>query len=34
MQDKLLVMTEQQSQNFLLKVDPLYYSEQQVCHSR
>ena len=23
MRDKLLVMTEQQSQNFLLKVDPL-----------
>ena len=35
MRDKLWVMTEQQSQNLLLKVRPaLYYSEQQVYHSR
>ena len=35
MRDKLRVMTEQQSQNLLLKVQPaLYYSEQQVYHSR
>ena len=35
MRDKLWVMTEQQSQNLKLKVRPaLYYSEQQVYHSR
>ena len=35
MPDKLWVMTEQESQNLLLKVRPaLYYSEQQVYDSR
>ena len=35
MRDKLWVMTEQQSENLMLKVRPsLYYSEQQVYHSR